>query len=130
MLNFIVVQVDQDYDYVQGVDYIDSFATEDEAKNYIKTKQELAKETGLKRINYIDEYVNKIEVPDTDYHGWVEFLKEFPFWSYVYPKDFKKQLKCYLYQNHTVKLEEYDPPEKEWSEAHAASVNLFIVEIK
>ena len=130
MLNFIVVQVDQDYDYVQGVDYIDSFATEDEAKNYIKIKQELANETGLKRIKYIDDYVDKIEIPETDYNGWVEFLKKFPFWSYVLPQNFKQQLKSYLYQHTLVKLEGYDPPEKEWSEAHAASLNLFIIEIK
>ena len=37
-MNFIVVQVDQDYDYVEGVRHIASFPTEDAANTFVQKK--------------------------------------------------------------------------------------------
>ena len=123
-MNFIIVQVYQDYDYVEGVGYIKSFPTEEEANTFIQEKREEQDAACKARRDYIEKWVDLIECPETDYHGWKEYLKQYhPFGArYVFPKDFKKELKGYL-RTHPAKLEGYDPPQ-----ANFNWDNLFVVE--
>lgn len=126
-MNFIVVQVDQDYDYVEGVRHIASFPTEDAADAFKQEKEEEQNAKWRARLDYIEQWVDAIELPETDYHGWVEYLKQYhPFGArYVFPKDFKKNLKGYLKTHHSAIIDGYNPPlaDFKWSGLH-------IVEIK
>jgi len=115
-MSYIVVKVSQDYDYVENVEYVDSFATEQEADNFIKEKDAASLSERRARLAYIDGYVDAINVPDTnDYRVWQVFLKQYiPFQSHWTPKDFKKDLKSYL-REHSPSVESgvydgYDPP--------------------
>jgi|694.fasta_scaffold46598_5 hypothetical protein len=125
-MSYIIVKVNQDYDYVEGVEYIDSFVTEQEADNFIKEKTEQERTEWKARMSYIDGYVDAINVPDTDYNGWQAFLKQYvPFQSHWTPKDFKNDLKIYLRNpSYSVNLAGYDPPP-----AHNKWNNLFIVKV-
>jgi hypothetical protein len=57
-MSYIIVKVNQDYDYVEGVEYIDSFVTEQEANNFIKEKIEQERTEWKARSSYIDGYVD------------------------------------------------------------------------
>lgn len=122
---FAVIRVDQDYDYVEGAECIGSFPTEQEANDLINKMKSDTVTSWTNRVRYIDAFVESLSIPDTDYHGWLEFLKKFhPFGErYVFPKDFKGELKRYLASRHA-KLEGYDPPK-----AISGTTNLFAVEI-
>jgi len=126
-MNFIVVQVDQDYDYVEGVRYIASFPTEDAADAFIQEKNEEQNAKWRARLDYIEQWVDAIEVPETDYHGWVEYLKQYhPFGAmYVFPKDFKKELKGFLRTHHSATIEGYNPPpaDHRWNGLHVVEIN-------
>ena len=126
-MNFIVVKVDQDYDYVEGVNYIDSFLTEDEANAFVQEKSQEQTSAWRKRMDYIEEWVDAIEPPVTDYNGWKEYLVQYhPFGGrYVMPKDFKKELKGYLRTHHSAKLEGYDPPlaDFRWNGLHVVDAS-------
>lgn len=127
-MNFIVVRVDQNYDYVEGVNYIDSFPTEDAANAFVQEKNDEQNSAWRARLDYIEQWVDEIEPPEnTDYNGWKSYLEQYHTFGgrYVMPKDFKKELKEYLRTHHSVKLEGYDPPSADfrWNGLH-------IVEIK
>jgi len=126
-MNFIVVQVHQNYDMVEGVDYIKSFSTEEEATAYIQKEKEKEEAAWKSRLEYIEQWVDAIECPETDYNGWKEYLKRYhPFGvMYVLPQNFKKNLKEYL-RTHSAEIEGYDPPKAnfEWY-----SYSLFVVKI-
>jgi hypothetical protein len=116
-MSYIVVKVSHDYDYVEDVEYVDSFATEQEADNFIKEKDAASLSEHRARLAYIDGYVDAINVPDTtDYHVWQAFLKQYiPFQSHWTPKDFKNDLKYYLREHLPLSVESgvydgYDPP--------------------
>ena len=91
-MNFIVVRVDQNYDYVEGVRYIRSFPTEEEANAFIQEKNEEHKSAWRSKMDYIDAWVDALELPQTDRHGWLEYLKQYQIRDSS-PQDFKKNLK-------------------------------------
>lgn len=126
-MNFIVVKVFSDYDYTEYVDYIGKFSTEEEANYFIQSKKDEQNSDWKIRRDYIDKWVDTLELPETDYNGWKEYLTQYyPFGArYVMPKDFKKELKYYLNTNHPANFKNYNPPPADlrWS-------NLFVVEIK
>lgn len=124
---FSVVYVDQSYDDVFGVECIASFDTEQEANDF---KSRLAEEYGIsckKRQEYIENFVENIVIPETDYKGWLGFLPQFfgAGHRHISPKEFKGSLRSYLYQ-HRPKIEGYDPPEIVGYRFYS----LFVVEIK
>lgn len=125
-MSFAVVRVDQYYDYVEGVECIDVFQTEQEANNLIQEMKDKRDTSWKDYDKYIETFVDNIDPPKTDYQGWEEYIKQF-FGNdcrYVLPKDFKKELKRYL-RDYSPKLEGYNPPSiiLGWT-------NLFVVEIK
>lgn len=129
MNNFIVVQAHLDYDYVEGVDYIAKFNSEEEANKFISDKKEKQDAEWSARCNYINEWVDAIELPETDYNGWKEFLATWGTFShpskYIYPKDFKNEFKRFLMQYYSFSFEGYNPPA-----FHFHASNLFIIEVK
>jgi len=110
-MNYIIVQVDQDYGQVVGVRYIESFEDKESANAFILGKNEQRIAEWKNRLEYIEQWVDAIELPETDYHGWIKYLEQYhPFGvMYVTPDDFKENLMSYL-TTHSVKLNEYEPP--------------------
>jgi len=129
-MSFAVIKVTIDrYDgMLEGAECLDTFATEQEATDLIQKIKEKQSNVWRERINYIENFVDKIELPKTEYQGWLEFLKQFhPFGiRYVFPKDFKREYKNYL-RNYNPKLEGYNPPyyNFNWNRE-----DLVVVEIK
>ena len=126
-MNFIVVQVDQSYDYVEGVNYVQSFPTEDEAIAFVQEKEKEQSAAWRARLDYIENWVDALELPETDYNGWVEYLKQYhPFGvRYVLPQDFKKNLKGYLKTHHSAKIDGYYPPPAnfKWNGLHIVEIS-------
>lgn len=130
MKNFIVVQVDQDYDYVEGVRYIASFPTEEAANAFKQEKEEEQNVKWRARFDYIEKWVDAIKLPENiDYKSWCKYLGEYhPFSAKpmkVSPQDFHKELKGYLRTYHSVTLEGYDPPAADfkWNGLHVVKIN-------
>ena len=123
---YAIIEVYLNYDYVEGVECAETFDTKEEAESKLKQIKDSISDAQKKRSEYIDEWVDEIELPETDYQGWVEYLKQFhPFGAmYVFPKDFKRGLKSYLRTYTNAKLEGYDPP------PCVLSRDLYVVEIK
>ena len=124
---FAVVLADRDYDYIRGIECVETFYTESEAEGFVKDLIYQRDSSCKERVDYIDSFVEAIELPETDYHGWLEFLKQFhPFGdTYVFPKDFKEIFKRYLF-DHSYTAEGYNPPK--WLFCNAN--DYFVVEIK
>lgn len=111
-MNYIVVQVDLDYDYIQDVKYINRFTTESEAEKFIQEKLEEQNAQYKALDEYIEKYVEAIELPEAniDHNGWKEFMKKYGF--LVTPNEFKKEFQFYLKRNHysSVNIPGYYPP--------------------
>ena len=103
---FSVLRVECWCDGPEDVECIKSFSTEDEANGYRRAIEDRRDSDWRTRCEYIDQWVEAMELPKTDYNGWLEYLKQYhPFGaSYVFPKDFKLALKNYLRNYHEVKL--------------------------
>jgi len=127
IMNFIVVQVDQDYEFVEGVRHIKSFSTKDEADKFVKEKKEENLTAWQARLDYIEQWVDALDLPETDYNGWKEYLVQYhPFGKiYVTPKYFKKNLKGYLRTHHSVTIEGYNPPlaDPKYNGLHIIEIN-------
>ena len=124
---FAVIQVFQDFDYVEGAECIDIFSTQQEASDLIREIKSEKISAWKQRTDYIDQFVASLDLPQTDYEGWLKYLNKFfpPDARYILPQDFKKELTFYLREHHLVKLEGYDPPPVIFD-----NNNLFVVEIK
>lgn len=127
-MNFIVVKVETDYDYVEDVFYVEKFKTKEEAVKFISDRKEKQNSDWSARCKYVEQWVDAIELPETDYNGWKEFLKTWNAFChpdrYIRRKDFKNQFKDYL-MKYSFKFEGYNPPEVNFN-----SNNLFIIEVK
>ena len=128
-MNFIVVQANVDYDYVESVSYVASFPTYVAADIFIQEKKAEQNRDRLARFEYIEKWVDAIEIPETDYEGWMKFLDQWDnFMRNKNPQNFKKELKAFLrtsnhrFNNHY--FNQYDPPSADFR-----CNNLFIVEI-
>ncbi len=123
---FAVLRIDQWYDGVEGIECIDAFPTEEEANQLKQSMEKERDESYRKKIEYIENFVDNIVLPETDYQGWLEFLPKYfgKGCMYVFPKDFKRELKPYL-NNYEPKLEGFNPPQKISGWDH-----LWVVEIK
>jgi len=125
-VRYIVVQVSQDYDHVDAVDYISGFPTLEEAQSYIEDRLDEQNSAWTARFDYIEKWVAALDCPETDLNGWKNFLEHFhPFGvRYVLPKIFKMKLEEYLKSHHSAIIKGYDPPQADfrWN-------NLFIVNI-
>ena len=105
---FAVIRVHQDYDYVEGLEFIASFTTEEKAQSYIEQKNEAYRVSFLQRKHYIEKYVDAMEVPvfincnPESFKEWNDFIIEMyncgngykP--SHVNGLNFKEQFKEHL----------------------------------
>jgi hypothetical protein len=125
---FALVQVYQDYDYVEGVKLLATFPTKQEGCDRIDEMQKERHATWLQKEAYVDDFVDKIEdPPDTTYLEWKAHLKEnYPCLCgrYIMPKDFKKSLRQLL-KGRYCNLEGFDPPI-----VKPDCNNLFVLKIK
>ena len=122
-----VIQTCQFYDEIHSVTCSKTCATEAEANGAIQQMKDNRDEAWSKRMDYVEEFVDAIDPPEpTTYNEWQEYLKQFsPFGDrYVFPKDFKKELKGYLRTHNNDTIIGYDPPPVEWSHAEWYVVEL------
>ena len=102
---FVVVEVDSDYDYVEGINFIDAFSTEEEAAQYITDDYKEFVESVSNYDKYLDDFVNSINIPQPDKGWkwvrpeiWKEFVGSFGLSSYLNDNEvsFKYNLKHHL----------------------------------
>lgn len=126
---FAVIQVNQDQGdgYINGMTCVKTFPTESEAEDYIQSEQRIEVRAWLIREEYIEDWVDKIDIPGTDYQAWKELLGDnMPAVALLWaPESFKKNMTSYLVGNPHIKFERYNPPK-----AIHGSENLHVVEIK
>lgn len=124
---FAVIKVNQCYDYVEGAECLESFDNEDDANECVQEWNQKIRESQRAKLDYIEKWVDECEVPEAlNYQHWKSYLEQWhPFGAmYVFPKDFKEELKRYLRTHHAT-YEGYNPPEAIYD-----MDNLFVVEIK
>lgn len=115
---YAIIQVNMDYDYCEGVQFVKSFATEEEANVFIQAQKDRYVETWKAKMEYVDEYINNIKIPETtpgnmeQFHGWKKFVEiYFPGWTTVSPNNFKTSLRSFLKDRHRIEnLPDYTPP--------------------
>lgn len=122
---FAIVRVNQDYDYVNGVDWVKGgFATCEEAQAYIDALKTADKETQKRRLEFNKAFLARLKLPE-DPEKWKEFLAAFNgCWRGCTQGSFKTQFAIYM---GNVKFEGmgYDPPTVTWD-----GNDLYIVEVK
>lgn len=122
-----VVRVSQDYDSVEGVEFISAYATESEANEFIritKADEDASVEAYRK---YIDDYVDAMEVPDwrVELKSWQQFIKDVGLTGgHIHVGNFTHRLKHNLKAGLTYNLPGFSPPPY-----HRRGFNLFAVEI-
>lgn len=124
---YAVVRVDNDYDYVEGAECVAVYRFRDEADSHVRVARTESDSSWMNYCQYNKDYADSIKLPETDYQGWLEFLKQFnPFGiRYVFPKDFHKELASYLNSHGSaVKWDGYKPPK--WY----PRLNLFVIEVR
>ena len=110
---FVVVRVNSHYDCIEGVDFVKEFDSEQAAQAYIDELTQKEKTAFLARKNYIDNWVDSLEVPELNYPEWCQYLKKYFSFRYVTPPSFKEELKHSLYKNNeNIELENFNPPER------------------
>lgn len=110
---FVVVRVDSCYDCIEGVDFVKEFDSEQAAQAYIEDLKQKESTALLARRNYIDNWVDSLEVPELNYTEWRQYLKKYFSGRYVVPDSFKQELKYSLYENkESIELENFNPPER------------------
>lgn len=116
-----VLEVDQDYDCVNGIECICTVSTEENGFAYIKEAEKQNTANFLTREKYVDDYVNSLD------EDVLKKLKKKAEFKHLDQKvaPFKDCFKLFLKNNHyKIELENYNPPEFKWVG------NLFVVEIK
>lgn len=123
---FAVIKVYSWYDGPEDVECLGTFSTSEEAEAHIKTIKEIQRNSWLKKKEYIDNYVDNIQMPEAGYDNWLKFIQGYfgEQCSYVFPKDFKDHLKGGLSKG-TIKVKDCNPPEHDSNYLY-----LFVLEIK
>jgi hypothetical protein len=128
---FIVIEVRQWYEEIDTLKAMISVDTQELADAFVVEIKKQKDEKWKEWDNYIQEYVNKIELPETkDNNEWFEFLKQYEFtlgrWiTKPHTKEeFKSKYIHYLRDGYGKNIEGFNPPEidKAW-------ISYYIVEI-
>lgn len=109
---WIVLDIRQTYGdgYIEGVEHLASFATEQEANDYVLFLKERKRASWAVRLKYIEEFVDSIVIPETDYNGWKEFLKSYGIEHLnLRPDNFREGMKRYL-NDYSPELNGFNPP--------------------
>lgn len=125
--NFAVIHVDRDYDFIDGVECLFTSETEAESETFMEKKKEEIESTWIAREKYIEDFVDKIEIPENlSYQEWMKFLsKDFIFLTRdsCTTTNFKKQLKNAMRNGYGKNLESFNPPQQ----PRLSSYDIFIV---
>lgn len=130
---YAVVKVYHTYELIEDVTCISVHATRQDAEFEVqKIKTDRAK-AWSKRINYISEFVDNLEIPKgLNYHEWLDFCKNnFDFLYNPRPSEIKEKIKGYFNTYGSIRdhkgtiLEGFNPPEYDFS-----GDDYFVVEIK
>jgi hypothetical protein len=128
---FAVIKAYQDYDYLEGLECVISFPTEQEAKDYIKSKEDDRMAAFKRRDAYVEQFVAGINPPDTQPQFMI-YTNKFSFGCNVTQENFKPFLKVYLSQ-HCLDGEYLRKNFKEFENYYPSAFlpyeNLFVVEI-
>lgn len=123
---FAVIEVDSDYDYINGLECIKTFPSEAEAQKFIDDAREIRDNSYRIRSNYIDEYIKSFEFEDIDNHeDWLKFLSQFPGIDIImtHKGNFHSKLRDYIGNRYT-------PPGFNPPDVITFGTCLHIVEIK
>lgn len=128
---FLALKVEAYYDGPEDVEHLGSFDTDAEARAFIQDIKDRQDASFLKRMKYIEDYVDKMEVP-TDYTEYNQFVRDLGTWGsmHINSNSLKEQLKSALRSGHKANLEgfgEYTPPEVEFGRCY---LYLFVLEVK
>jgi hypothetical protein len=115
---FIVVQVQQDFDYVEGVEFIAKFDKIAEAYEFIQVNKESSYKQYLKREKYISGYVDAINLPEgLDYYGKKQYLENsLPFnficisWDNIKQELKRNLINTRILPKVTDAFKDYNPP--------------------
>lgn len=88
-----------------------TFSTGLEAENYIQATGVKISQSVKARRDYIEQFVDAIEVPDHKGKEWQDFIKPYNFRHYVSQCNFKDYLKSHLRVHYKTELPNYNPPE-------------------
>jgi len=114
---FALVQVGQDYDYVESLDCLGCYDTVEAAAEVKRQIEEADAARHKQYIEYINHYVDAMYVPETVpgdmvlFHQWCEFVKSLNLRECHSPIDFRKRLKQDLATSgYQIPLADYNPP--------------------
>jgi hypothetical protein len=125
MQKWAVVQVEQDHDNVEGVECLATFSTEQEAHVEMQRRRDDSRYALVKHNAYISEFVDKIELPDTNYAGWLAFLETLGICRHWEKRCFRENYSLHLRTGGATPLAGFKPPPLPKS-----SRGLFVMEIK
>lgn len=134
MNKFAVIHVILDYDYVEDVEWIATFDSEQEANEHIESLRTRRNTAWANRVEYIEKWVEQIDVPtdDTADYGsfvqsWVDNNPNYHFvHNYICRSRFKDELMRYLKRYYGAQFPGYNPPTKDT----VLPTDLHVVEIK
>lgn len=111
---FTVIKIIQYYEDIDEVKCVEVCQTEDEANDLaIKFKDEID-EAWRKRIEYVNSFVDNIQIPELDYHGWLKWIETWPgVPCTIRPEGFKSHLRSSLIRDYTLDNKDYNPPKVE-----------------
>ena len=124
---FAIIEVHASYDWVDDAECIEAFDTQEQANQKLKEINDDTKAKRDERCEYIENWVDKLEMPDTShYKEHMEYQQQFRHLTgtYTTPSFFKERLKLSLHERFNSELENYDPP------PYVRHRFLYVVEIK
>jgi hypothetical protein len=118
--------VADDFSYIEYIDFVASFASKEDATNFIDQAGKHIAKCVKEKMDYTGTFVDNINIPDAHFYDWLhENVKFRNGWQYgtTNKNNFKDKIGNYLREG-SAKMDGYDPPEIEQTKG------LFVVEIK
>jgi hypothetical protein len=114
---FAVILIDQDYDYIEGLECVKCFNTEQEANDFIVSENQKHQDSHTELCKYIDKFIDEnVDIPDLlEYSQWNVYRNKFELRdaAFVYPGNLKEVLKGRLKWGHDVPAvikDKFNPP--------------------
>lgn len=125
---FVVIDVEQNYDYVENARCVAAYRTQEDAERLVARLKEMKDKSHLDFTEYVKKFVADIEMPVApNYEQWQEFVKKAQnttwFSTFITTATFRKDMEGFLYKGYKPGLPNYNPPEV----IHKYQ-NLFVVE--
>lgn len=125
---FVLIDIDLNYDYINGVEFVARLEKREDAQAIIDGRRAMRTSEIKIRNDYIDQYMANFKCPEMDNTAWMNYVKGFPVSYSVTREEFKKSLTQYLkcnLNNRLAILSNYNPPVISTRDHNS----LFIVEV-